>query len=233
MYRSYVVVSMRMRYIARFYLGDSQSLNDLFSTNTVVVFVGEGKERESVVPANLCIVVGCATKRARGYRDRRGKGGQLDVVCGTFLGLNQVRGVAAESDEDREVRLQALRTKKVLDPGSVPLELVVSVLVTVVSFTLTCFSSHLIVTGTDHHVSLQTAPGTVGMLSTSPRMWPPLFRFCPAFPLNWMSGRRGPTRAIGTSVSDVQWCTELSSGWSHTTSTTTLSQITCINPVLL
>ena len=34
-------------------------------------------------------------------------------------------------------------------------------------------------------------------------------------------------------VSDVQWCTELSSGWSHTTSTTTLSQLTCINPVLL
>ena len=31
--------------------------------NTVV---GEGKERESVVPANLCIVVGCAIKRARG-----------------------------------------------------------------------------------------------------------------------------------------------------------------------
>ena len=116
------------------------------STNTVVVFVGEGKERESDVPANLCIVVGCATKRARGYRDRRGKGGQLDVVCGTglyrlggtFLGLNRVRRVAGESDEDREVRLQA---KKVLDPGSV-LELVVSVLVTVVSFTLTCFSSH-------------------------------------------------------------------------------------------
>ena len=117
---------------------------DLFSTNTV----GEGKERESVVPANLCIVVGCATKRARGYR---GKGGQLDVVCGTglcrlggtFLGLNQVRRVAGESDEDREVRLQALRTK---DPGSVPLELVVSVFV---SFTLTCFSSQLIVTRTD------------------------------------------------------------------------------------
>ena len=62
------------------------------------------------------------------------------------MGLNQVRRVAGESDEDREVRLQALR---VLDPGSVPLELVVSVLVTVVSFTLTCFSSHLIVTGTD------------------------------------------------------------------------------------
>ena len=60
---------------------------------------------------------------------------------GTFLGLNQVRRVAGESDEDREVRLQALRTKKVLDPGSVPLELVVSVLVTVVSLTLTCFSS--------------------------------------------------------------------------------------------
>ena len=42
----------------------------------------------------------------RGYRDRRGKGGQLDVVCGTglyrlggtFLGLNQVRRVAGESD---------------------------------------------------------------------------------------------------------------------------------------
>ena len=111
--------------------------------------IEQGK-RESVVPANLCIVVGCATKRARGYRDRRGKGGQLDVVCGTglyrlggmFLGPNQVRRVAGESDEDREVWLQALRTKKVLDPGSVPLELVVSVLVT-------CFSSHLIVTGTD------------------------------------------------------------------------------------
>ena len=43
------------------------------------------RERESVVPANLCIVVGCATKRARGYRDLRGKGGQLDVVCGTWL----------------------------------------------------------------------------------------------------------------------------------------------------
>ena len=80
---------------------------------------------------------------------------------GTFLGLSQVRRVAGESDEDREVRLQA---QKVLDPGSVPLELVVSVLVTVVSFTLTFFSSHLIVTGTDP---------------------------------------------------DVQWCTELSSGWSH------------------
>ena len=110
---------------------------DLFSTNTVVLcgapFVGEGKERESVVPANLCIVVGCATKRARGY----------SVVC--YIDL-EVRRVAGESDEDREVRLQALR---VFDPGSVPLELVVSVLVTVVSFTLTCFSSHLIVTGTD------------------------------------------------------------------------------------
>ena len=63
------------------------------------------------------------------------------------MGLNQVRRVAGESDEDREVRLQALRTKKVLDPGSVPLEFVVSVLVTVVSFTLTSFSSHLIVGG--------------------------------------------------------------------------------------
>ena len=67
--------------------------------------------------------------------------------------------------------------------------------------------------------------GTVGMLSTFLRMWPHSLRVCPAFPLNWMSllsGRRGPTRAIGTSVSDVQWCSELSSGWSHTTSTTTL-----------
>ena len=142
-YRPYVVVSMRMRYMCAFLV----SVYTISSTNTVVVFVGEGKERESDVPANLCIVVGCATKRARGYRDRRGKGGQLDVVCGTglyrlggtFLGLNRVRRVAGESDKDREVRLQA---KKVLDPGSVPLELVVSVLVTVVSFTLTCFSSH-------------------------------------------------------------------------------------------
>ena len=65
------------------------------------------------------------------------------------MGLNQVRQVAGESDEDREVRLQAIRTKNVLDPGSVPLELVVSVLVTVASFTLTRFSSHLIVTGAD------------------------------------------------------------------------------------
>ena len=110
-----------------------------------------------------------------------------------------------------------------------------SVLVTVVSFTLTCFSSHLIVKGLTQVMSVyRDSKVTVGMLSTSPRMWPPLFRVCPAFPLNWMSllsGRRGPTRAIGTSVSDVQWCTELSSGWSHTTSTTTLSQITCIKPV--
>ena len=142
-YRPYVVVSMRMRYMCAFLFRRVS----VYTIYTVVVFVGEGKERESDVPANLCIVVGCATKRARGYRDRRGKGGQLDVVCGTglyrlggtFLGLNRVRRVAGESDEDREVRLQA---KKVLDPGSVPLELVVSVLVTVVSFTLTCFSSH-------------------------------------------------------------------------------------------
>ena len=82
---TYVVVSMRMRYMCAFL--------------SVVVFVGEGKERESDVPANLCIVVGCATKRARGYRDRRGKGGQLDVVCGTglyrlggtFLGLDELQ----------------------------------------------------------------------------------------------------------------------------------------------
>ena len=96
---------------ARFYLGElSHCIYDL-----------ECRRRRKVVPANLCIVVGCAAKRARGYRYLRGKGGQLDVVCGTglyrlggtFLGLNQVRRVAGESDEDREVRLQALRTKKV------------------------------------------------------------------------------------------------------------------------
>ena len=45
----------------------------------------------------------------------------------------EVRRVAGESDD---------RLKRYL-------KLVVSVLVTVVSFTLTCFSSHLIVTGTD------------------------------------------------------------------------------------
>ena len=130
---------MRMRYMCA---GESLYTRSIPSSSSSA----KGK-RESDVPANLCIVVGCATKRARGCRDRRGKGGQLDVVCGTglyrlggtFLGLNRVRRVAGESDEDREVRLQA---KKVLDPGSVPLELVVSVLVTVVSFTLTCFSSH-------------------------------------------------------------------------------------------
>ena len=158
------------------------------------------------------------------------------------MGLNQVRRVAGESDEDREVRLQALRTKKVLDPGSVPLELVVSVLVTVVSFTLTCFSSHLIVTGgrgdavmpimsvyrlqygySGHVVNL--SQDVASFVQSLPRL--------PSELMSLLSGRRGPTRAIGTSVSDVQWCTELSSGWSHTTSTTTLSQITCINPVLL
>ena len=83
MYRPYVVVSMRMRYMCAFLfrrVSVTVYIYDLFS-----VFVGEGKERESVVPANLCIVVGCATKRARGYRDRRGKGGQLDIVCGTGL----------------------------------------------------------------------------------------------------------------------------------------------------
>ena len=62
----------------------------------------------------------------------------------------EVRRVAGESDEDREIRLQALRTKKVLDPGSVPLELVVSVLVSdCCEFHSDLFSSHLIVTGTD------------------------------------------------------------------------------------
>ena len=162
------------------------------------------------------------------------------------MGLNQVRRVAGESDENREVRLQALRTKKVLDPGSVPLELEVSVLVTVVSFTLTC---HLIVTGTDPGrgdavmpiMSVYRLPqgqyGYSGHVVNLPQDVASFVQSLPRpFLLNWMSlssGRRGPTRAIGTSVSDVQWCTELSSDWSHTTSTTTLSQITCINPVLL
>ena len=79
-YCPYVVVSMPMRYMCAFLFRRTiSSLRIYGPTNTV------GEERESVVPANLCIVVGCATKRARGYRDRRGKGGQLDVVCGTGL----------------------------------------------------------------------------------------------------------------------------------------------------
>ena len=98
----------------------------------------ERRARESVHRRRLC-----DQESARLQRPLRN---QLDVVCGTglyrlggtFLGLYQVRRVAGESDEDREVRLQALHS---------PLELVVSVLVTVVSFTLTCFSSHLIVKG--------------------------------------------------------------------------------------
>ena len=57
----------------------------------------------------------CDQESARLQRPPRN---QLDVVCGTglyrlggtFLGLYQVRRVAGESDEDREVRLQALRT---------------------------------------------------------------------------------------------------------------------------
>ena len=51
-----------------------------------------------------------------------------------------------------------------------------SVLVTVVSFTLTCFSSHLIVTGTDPDAVMpimsvyRDSMVTVGMLSTSPSL---------------------------------------------------------------
>ena len=90
---------------ARFYLGDSQS--------TRIPFVGERERRarESVHRRRLC-----DQESARLQRPPRN---QLDVVCGTglyrlggtFLGLYQVRRVAGESDEDREVRLQALRTK--------------------------------------------------------------------------------------------------------------------------
>ena len=178
------------------------------------------------MPANLCIVVGCATKRARGYRDRRGKGGQLDVVCGTglyrlggtFLGLNQVRRVAGESDEDREVRLQVLRTKKVLDPGSVPLELVVSVLVTVVSFTLTCFSSHLIVTGTDPGrgdavmpiMSVYRLPqgqyGYSGHVVNLPQDVASFVQSLPAFPLNCCQEGGGQPEPSDVSVHRAfQW----------------------------
>ena len=153
----------------------------------------ECRARESVHRRRLCDQESARLQRP----PRKGR-----LVCGTglyrlggkFLGLNQVIRVAGESDEDREVRLQALRTKKVLDPGSVPL---VSVLVTVVSFTLTCFSSHLIVTWTDpgRGDAVMDRPRdsmvTVGMLSTSPRMWPPLFRVCPTYPLNWMSSTLG------------------------------------------
>ena len=110
-----VVVSMRMRYMCAFlFRRFSVTVYTISSLRASLRIPSSAKgERESVVPANLCIVIGCATKRARGYRDRRGKGGQLDVVCGTglyrlggtFLGLNQVRRVAGESDQDREVRL--------------------------------------------------------------------------------------------------------------------------------
>ena len=71
----------------------------------------ERRARESVHRRRLC-----DQESARLQRPPRN---QLDVVCGTglyrlggtFLGLYQVRRVAGESDEDREVRLQALRTK--------------------------------------------------------------------------------------------------------------------------
>ena len=107
-----------------------------------------------------------------------------------------------------------------------------SVLVTVVSFTLTSFSSHLIVTGGRGDavmpiMSVYRLPqGQYGYSGHVVNLSQDVASFVQSLPLNWMSllsGRRGPTRAIGTSVSDVQWCTELSSGWSHTTSTTTLA----------
>ena len=80
-----------------------------------------------------------------------------------------------------------------------------------------------------HHVSLQTAPVAVWVqwaccqppsgcgLILSESAPPFLYTGC-----HCCQEGGGPTRAIGTSVSDVQWCLELSSGWSHTTSTTTL-----------
>ena len=93
---------------ARFYLGDSQS--------TRIPFVGVGKERERRARESVHRRRLCDQESARLQRPPRN---QLDVVCGTglyrlggtFLGLYQVRRVAGESDEDREVRLQALRTK--------------------------------------------------------------------------------------------------------------------------
>ena len=105
---------------------------------------------------------------------------------------------------------------------------------TVVSFTLTCFSSHLIVTGTDPDPIMSDCPrGYSGHVVNLPQDVASFVQSLPRLPseLDVIVVRK--EGAIGTSVSDVQWCTELSSGWSHTTSTTTLSQITCINPVLL
>ena len=55
-YRPYVVVSMRMRYMCAFLLGESQSLNDLFSTNTVVT------ERSLLLPSS--------SSSAKGKRER-------------------------------------------------------------------------------------------------------------------------------------------------------------------
>ena len=97
---------------ARFYLGDSRSR--FLYENTVRrrrERERERRARESVHRRRLC-----DQESARLQRPPRN---QLDVVCGTglyrlggtFLGLYQVRRVAGESDEDREVRLQALRTK--------------------------------------------------------------------------------------------------------------------------
>ena len=104
-----VVVSMRMRYMCAF----------LFRRFSVTISLREYRSsakrerraRESVHRRRLC-----DQESARLQRPPRN---QLDVVCGTglyrlggtFLGLYQVRRVAGESDEDREVRLQALRTK--------------------------------------------------------------------------------------------------------------------------
>ena len=108
-----------------------------------------------------------------------------------------------------------------MHPGPVPMELLVGIDGHCVCGILQCCCvlSHLIsflilssagsgryadLSSDAHNVSVQTAPGTVWvMLSTSPRCGP--LRVCLAFPLNWMSLLSGLTRAIGTSVSDVQW----------------------------
>ena len=105
---------------ARFYLGvrfrnclSWHLRSDLYHLR--IPFVGEGKERERRARESVHRRRLCDQESARLQRPPRN---QLDVVCGTglyrlggtFLGLYQVRRVAGESDEDREVRLQALRT---------------------------------------------------------------------------------------------------------------------------
>ena len=108
-YRPYVVVSMRMRYMCAF-------LFRRFSVYENTVRRRRERERERRARESVHRRRLCDQESARLQRPPRN---QLDVVCGTglyrlggtFLGLYQVRRVAGESDEDREVRLQALRTK--------------------------------------------------------------------------------------------------------------------------